>query len=83
MRLAVAKMAQLAAEFGVDAVAAATAFANAAGQSTDFLKKGVDGFAKLADFKAIPQEAMNLFAQGVVHWSIRLSTYRACSRMRR
>jgi hypothetical protein len=66
VRLVVAKMAQLALEFGTDAIAAATAFATAAGQSTDFLKKGVEGFLKLADFKAIPQEAMNLFAQGVV-----------------
>jgi hypothetical protein len=66
VRLAVAKMAELAAEFGTDAIAAATAFANAAGQSTDFLKKGVEGFLKLADFKAIPQQSMDLFAAGVI-----------------
>jgi hypothetical protein len=66
VRLAVAKMAQLAAEFGTDAIAAASSFAKAAGEATDFLKKGVEGFLKLADFKAIPQEAMNLFAQGII-----------------
>jgi hypothetical protein len=66
VRLAVGKMAELAAMFGTDATAAATAFANAAGQSTDFLKKGVDGFAKLADFQAVPQASMDLFAAGVV-----------------
>lgn len=66
VRLAVAKMAQLAAEFGVDATAAALNFAKAAGEATDFLKKGVDGFKKLGELEAVPQEGMALFANGVI-----------------
>lgn len=66
VRLAVAAMAALAAEFGVDATAAAQAFAKAAGDATDFLKKGVDGFIKLGDLTEVPQAGMALFAQGIV-----------------
>jgi TP901 family phage tail tape measure protein len=66
VRMAVAKMAQLAAEFGVDATQAAQAFAQAAGESTDFLKKGVDGFVKLDDLTAVPQQSLDVFAQAVV-----------------
>jgi hypothetical protein len=65
VRLAVAKMAQLAVEFGAEATAAAGAFADAAGQSTDFLKKGVEGFKKLGELEAIPIDGMALFATGV------------------
>jgi len=66
VRLAVAAMAALAAQFGADATAAAQSFAKAAGDATDFLKKGVDGFIKLGDLTAIPQAGMALFAQGIV-----------------
>ena len=66
VRLAVAAMARLAAEFGPEATAAANAFAKAAGESTDFLKKGVEGFIKLGELKDIPSAGLNLFAQGVV-----------------
>jgi hypothetical protein len=45
---------------------AAANFAKAAGDSTDFLKKGVEGFAKLAELQAVPQAGMDLFAAGVV-----------------
>lgn len=66
VRLAVAAMAALAVEFGPEATAAANAFAKAAGESTDFLKKGVEGFIKLGDLKDIPAAGLRLFAQGIV-----------------
>lgn len=66
VRLAVAKMAELAVEFGVDATAAAMNFAKAAGEATDFLKKGVDGFKKLGELSEVPQAGMALFADGIV-----------------
>ena len=66
VRLAVAAMAALAVEFGPEATAAANAFAKAAGESTDFLKKGVEGFIKLGDLKDIPATGLRLFAQGIV-----------------
>ena len=77
VQLAVAKMVQLATQFGAEGVAAAEVFAKAAGESTDFLKKGVDGFIKLGDLKEIPEQGMNLFATGIValiNTIIRLST---------
>ena len=66
VQLAVAKMVQLATLFGVEGVAAASAFAKAAGESTDFLKKGVEGFLKLAELKEIPEQGMALFAEGII-----------------
>ncbi len=65
VRLAVAAMARLAGEFGADAVAAAKAFAQAAGESTDFLKKGADGLNKVAEFEAVPLDGLRIFAAGV------------------
>jgi len=66
VQMAVAAMAAMAAQFGVDAVAAASAFAAAAGASTDFLKKGVEGFLKLAELTELPQQGMQLFSQGII-----------------
>ena len=66
VRLAVAKMAELATLFGTEATESARLFAVAAGESTDFLKKGVDGFAKLADLKDVPEQQLALFADSVI-----------------
>lgn len=66
VRIAVAAMARLAAEFGPEATAAAMQFAKAAGESTDFFKKGVDGFAKLDKVTAVPQASMDVFSGAVV-----------------
>ena len=66
VRLAVAKMAELANLFGADAVEAARVFAVAAGESTDFLKKGVDGLAKLEKYNGVTQQALDRFAAGIV-----------------
>ena len=65
VRLAVAAMVRLAAEFGPDATAAAKAFAQAAGESTDFLKKGADGFKKVSEFTEVPVAGLRIFADGV------------------
>lgn len=65
VKLAVAAMARLAAEFGADAVAAAKAFAQAAGESTDFLKKGADGLNKISEFKEVPVAGLKVFADGI------------------
>lgn len=66
VRIAVAAMVRLAAEFGPEAVAAANTFAKAAGESTDFFKKGVDGFVKLEKVTAVPQQSMDIFSQSVI-----------------
>jgi TP901 family phage tail tape measure protein len=66
VQMAVASMARMAAVFGTDATSAAMAFAKAAGESTDFLKKGVDGFNKLSEQETIPQSAMDSFAKNVI-----------------
>lgn len=66
VRLAVAAMARLAAEFGPEATAAAATFAKAAGESTDFFKKGVDGFVKLDKITALPQASMDVFSDAIV-----------------
>lgn len=66
VRLAVAAMVRLAGEFGPEATAAAATFAKAAGESTDFFKKGVDGFVKLEKVSVVPQASMDVFADGVV-----------------
>jgi phage-related protein len=65
VRLAVAKMLALATEFGAEGTASAEAFAKAAGESTDFLKKGVEGFKKLAEFEGVPAAGLAAFGEGV------------------
>lgn len=66
VRLAVAAMVRLAGEFGPEATAAAATFAKAAGESTDFFKKGVDGFVKLDKITALPQASMDVFSDAIV-----------------
>lgn len=66
VRLAVAAMVRLANEFGPEATAAAATFAKAAGESTDFFKKGVDGFVKLDKITALPQASMDIFSDAII-----------------
>lgn len=76
VKVAVQAMITLAAQFSVDALAAAKNFADVAQQSVDFLKKGVDGFDRLAEMKARPGAGLDAFAVGIqqlVATMIRLS----------
>jgi len=66
VRMAVTAMAAMATSFGADAVAAANTFAKAAGESTDFLKKGVEGFNKLTELEGVPAAGLKVFADTVV-----------------
>ena len=66
VKFAVAAMARLAVEFGPEATAAAKAFAQAAGESTDFLKKGVDGFKKLSEIEGVPTAGFKVFEAALI-----------------